>query len=138
MIDVVRYKDLLQASEEDVSKLLNDLEAKKEDDISFFSMIEGLDEKYLLNHKICLLILEALQLSKSESIYSKYDLRDIEAVYDLMLKYYPDNLQLWTDAIYFNFHVLDNEGKVQEMITLLSLKIKSISKEINHIKKELD
>lgn len=137
MIDIIKYKDRLQASEEDISKLLDDLEAKKEDDSSFFSLILEVDEKYLHNHKICLLILEALQLSKSEAIYSTYDLRDIEAVYDLMLKYYPNDLQLWTDAICFNFNVLDNEEKVREMVSKLAYKISSVSRQIDDIRKEL-
>lgn len=137
MIDIISYKNGLQASEEDIRKLLDDLQAKKEDDRSFFSLILEVDEKYLHNHKICLLILEALQLSKSEAIYSTYDLKDIEAVFDLMLKYYPNDLQLWMDAIYFNFNVLDNEEKVREMVSKLTYKISSVSRQIDDIRKEL-
>lgn len=84
------------------------------------------------------MILEALQLSKSEAIFSIYDLKDIEAVYDLMLKYYPNDLQLWMDAILFNFNVLDNEEKVQEMINKLAYKISSVSRQIEDIRIELN
>ncbi len=110
---------------------------EKEDDSSFFSFIQEIDEKYLHNHKICLLILEALQLSKSEAIYSTFNLRDIEAVYDLMLKYYPNDLQIWRDAIFFNFNVLDNEKKVRDMVSKLACKIKSVSGQLDDIGQEL-
>jgi len=109
-----------------------------EDDYSFFSLILEVDEKHLVNHKICQLILEALQLSRSEAIFSTYDLKDIVAIYDLMLKYYPNDLQLWMDAICFNFNVLDNEEKVQEMINKLAYRISSVSRQIKDIRKELN
>lgn len=137
MIDVIRYKDRLRICEEDLNKILAILEVKKEDDSSFFTFIQEIDEKYWYNNKVCLVIMEALQLSNSENIYSTYDLKDIEAVYDLMLKYNPNDLRLWMDAIYFNANVLDNEEKVQEMISKLLYKINSVSEQIDHIRKEL-
>lgn len=137
MIDVIRYKDRLRICEEDLNKILTILEVKKEDDSSFFTFIQGIDEKYLCNSKVCLVIMEALQLSNSENIYSTYDLKDIESVYDLMLKYNPNDLRIWMDAIYFNANVLNNEEKVQELINKLLCKINSVSEQIDYIRKEL-
>lgn len=137
MIDLVKYKDQLHASEESIDRLLENLEEIKENDRTFFSLIQGIDEKFLYNSKICLVIMEALQLSNSEDIYSTYDLKDIEAVYDLMLKHNPNHLKLWMDAIYFHFNVLNHKDKVRDMINELNSKVNSISRQLESIRQDL-
>ncbi|WP_437921624.1 hypothetical protein [Sphingobacterium sp. LRF_L2] len=64
-------------------------------------------------------------------------MKDIGAVYDLMVKYNPNDLRLWMDAIYFNANVLDKEEKVRGMASELAYEISSIFKQIGAIRKEL-
>ncbi|OJZ15123.1 MAG: hypothetical protein BGP15_23640 [Sphingobacterium sp. 40-24] len=74
-----------------------------------------------------------MQLSKSEDIYSSFELSDIEKAYDFMLETNTNNLNIWVDAIYFNEIVMDNKRKSELLKTRFYSLLANFKKEIENL-----
>ncbi len=74
-----------------------------------------------------------MQLSKSEDIYSSFELSDIEKAYDFMLETNTNNLNIWVDAIYFNEIVMDNKRKNELLKTRFYSLLANFKKEIENL-----
>ena len=79
------------------------------------------------------LLLRAMQLSKSEDIYSSFELSDIEKAYDFMLETNINNLNIWVDAIYFNEIVIDNKRKSELLKTRFYSLLANFKNEIENL-----
>jgi len=110
-MDIKKHLLALKSFEDSLAQALNQLQPEVGNDLLFLENFDKLNNCYKMDSRSSQLLLRAMQLSKSEDIYSSFELPDIEKAYDFMLETNTDNLNIWVDAIYFNEIVMDNKRK---------------------------
>ncbi|SPZ83659.1 Uncharacterised protein [Sphingobacterium multivorum] len=116
-MDIKKHLLALKSFEDSLAQALNQLQREVGNDLSFLENFDQLNNCYKMDSRSSQLLLRAMQLSKSEDIYSSFELSDIEKAYDFMLETNINNLNIWVDAIYFNEIVIDNKRKSELLKT---------------------
>lgn len=123
----------LKSFEDSLAQALNQLQREVGNDLSFLENFDKLNNCYKMDSRSSQLLLSAMQLSKSEDIYSSFELSDIEKAYDFMLETNINNLNIWVDAIYFNEIVMDNKRKSELLKTRFYSLLANFKKEIENL-----
>ncbi len=76
-----------------------------------------IDQSLFTNDKVINFFADNLQLSDSDADVRFCELEDILKIYELLVKYYPDNIQYQEDLIAFVYNVMDDENKAKQLIT---------------------
>ncbi|APU96244.1 hypothetical protein BV902_07725 [Sphingobacterium sp. B29] len=132
-MDIKKHLLALKSFEDSLSQALNQLQREVGNDLSFLENFDQLNNCYKMDSRLSQLLLSAMQLSKSEDIYSSFELSDIEKAYDFMLETNTNNLNIWVDAIYFNEIVMDNKRKSELLKTRFYSLLANFKKEIENL-----
>lgn len=132
-MDIKKHLLALKSFEESLAQALNQLQRGVGNDLSFLENFDKLNNCYKMDSRSSQLLLSAMQLSKSEDIYSSFELSDIEKAYDFMLETNINNLNIWVDAIYFNEIVMDNKRKSELLKTRFYSLLADFKKEIENL-----
>ena len=123
--------------ERNISGISTDLSNRVNNDTSFFKYLNSVDQKYLNDIRLILIMTAALQLSDTESIYDSFELEDIAKIFDILLKHHKSNLDLNLEAIYFNYNVMSDNNKALALINELEDRLTAELSKINKIKNEI-
>jgi len=137
MIKLNNYIERLTEYERNINVIFNDLMHKAKNDTLFFNYLNSVDEKYLNDIRLILIVTTALQISDTESIYDSYKLEDIAKIFDILLKQHKSNLDLNLEAIYFNYNVMADNNKALALIIELEERLTAELSRINEIKNEI-
>lgn len=132
-MDIKKHLLALKSFEDSLAQALNQLQREVGNDLSFLENFDKLNNCYKMDSRSSQLLLSAMQLSKSEDIYSSFELSDIEKAYDFMLETNTNNLNIWVDAIYFNEIVMDNKRKSELLKTRFYSLLANFKKEIENL-----
>lgn len=132
-MDIKKHLLALKSFEDSLAQALNQLQREVGNDLSFLENFDKLNNCYKMDSRSSQLLLSAMQLSKSEDIYSSFELSDIEKAYDFMLETNINNLNIWVDAIYFNEIVMDNKRKSELLKTRFYSLLANFKKEIENL-----
>ncbi|WP_333889255.1 hypothetical protein [Sphingobacterium siyangense] len=132
-MDIKKHLLALKSFEDSLAQALNQLQREVGNDLSFLENFDQLNNCYKMDSRSSQLLLRAMQLSKSEDIYSSFELSDIEKAYDFMLETNTNNLNIWVDAIYFNEIVIDNKRKSELLKTRFYSLLANFQKEIENL-----
>ncbi|QQT31878.1 hypothetical protein I6I99_04745 [Sphingobacterium multivorum] len=132
-MDIKKHLLALKSYENSLAEALNQLQREVGNDLSFLENFDKLNNCYKMDSRSSQLLLSAMQLSKSEDIYSSFELSDIEKAYDFMLETNTNNLNIWVDAIYFNEIVMDNKRKSELLKTRFYSLLANFQKEIENL-----
>ena len=132
-MDIKKHLLALKSFEDSLAPALNQLQREVGNDLSFLEKFDKLNNCYKMDSRSSQLLLSAMQLSKSEDIYSSFELSDIEKAYDFMLETYINNLNIWVDAIYFNEIVIDNKRKSELLKTRFYSLLANFKNEIENL-----
>ncbi|MNK09221.1 hypothetical protein D3C87_271720 [compost metagenome] len=132
-MDIKKHLLALRSFENSLAQALNQLQRGVGNDLSFLENFDKLNNCYKMDSRSSQLLLRAMQLSKSEDIYSRFELSDIEKAYDFMLETNTNNLNIWVDAIYFNEIVMDNKRKSEPLKTRFYSLLANFKKEIEKL-----
>ncbi|WP_312745488.1 hypothetical protein [Sphingobacterium multivorum] len=132
-MDIKKHLLALKSFEDSLAQALNQLQPEVGNDLLFLENFDKLNNCYKMDSRSSQLLLRAMQLSKSEDIYSSFELSDIEQAYDFMLETNTDNLNIWVDAIYFNEIVMDNKRKSELLKTRFYSLLANFKKEIENL-----
>ncbi|MNI10416.1 hypothetical protein D3C81_1452500 [compost metagenome] len=132
-MDIKKHLLALKSFEDSLAQALNQLQREVGNDLSFLENFDKLNNCYKMDSRSSQLLLRAMQLSKSEDIYSSFELSDIEKAYDFMLETNTNNLNIWVDAIYFNEIVMDNKRKSELLKTRFYSLLANFQKEIENL-----
>lgn len=132
-MDIKKHLLALKSYENSLAEALNQLQREVGNDLSFLENFDKLNNCYKMDSRSSQLLLSAMQLSKSEDIYSSFELSDIEKAYDFMLETNTNNLNIWVDAIYFNEIVMDNKRKSELLKTRFCSLLANFQKEIENL-----
>jgi hypothetical protein len=132
-MDIKKHLLALKSFEDSLAQALNQLQRGVGNDLSFLENFDKLNNCYKMDSRSSQLLLSAMQLSKSEDIYSSFELSDIEKAYDFMLETNINNLNIWVDAIYFNEIVMDNKRKSELLKTRFYSLLADFKKEIENL-----
>lgn len=132
-MDIKKHLLALKSFENSLAQALNQLQREVGNDLSFLENFDKLNNCYKMDSRLSQLLLSAMQLSKSEDIYSSFELSDIEKAYDFMLETNTNNLNIWVDAIYFNEIVIDNKRKSELLKTRFYSLLANFQKEIENL-----
>ncbi|MGB3108111.1 hypothetical protein [Sphingobacterium siyangense] len=132
-MDIKKHLLALKSFEDSLAQALNQLQREVGNDLSFLENFDQLNNCYKMDSRSSQLLLRAMQLSKSEDIYSSFELSDIEKAYDFMLETNTNNLNIWVDAIYFNEIVIDNKRKSELLKTRFYSLLANFKKEIENL-----
>lgn len=136
MIHIKNYISNFCKFHNNVNQAINRLMQKIEDDRSFFLELSKLPADYVMNQKVIHLVANAMQLSNNEDVYQYFTLQDVEFIYDYLIYYYPNDLDILKDAISFNYRVMDNTEKTKKLINQFKTKILLLQEEISVIETE--
>ncbi|MCS4165334.1 hypothetical protein [Sphingobacterium sp. BIGb0116] len=134
-MDIKKHLLALKSFEDSLAQALNQLQREVGNDLSFLENFDKLNNCYKMDSRSSQLLLRAMQLSKSEDIYSSFELSDIEKAYDFMLETNTNNLNIWVDAIYFNEIVMDNKRKSELLKTRFYSLLANFKKEIENLER---
>ncbi|QMV68825.1 hypothetical protein HS960_14680 [Sphingobacterium paramultivorum] len=132
-MDIKKHLLALKSFEDSLAQALDQLQREVGNDLSFLENFDKLNNCYKMDSRSSQLLLRAMQLSKSEDIYSSFELSDIEKAYDFMLETNTNNLNIWVDAIYFNEIVIDNKRKSELLKTRFCSLLANFQKEIENL-----
>jgi hypothetical protein len=132
-MDIKKHLLALKSFEDSLAQALDQLQREVGKDLSFLENFDKLNNCYKMDSRSSQLLLRAMQLSKSEDIYSSFELSDIEKAYDCMLEKNINNLNIWVDAIYFNEIVMDNKRKSELLKTRFYSLLANFKKEIENL-----
>ncbi|QRY57314.1 hypothetical protein [Sphingobacterium siyangense] len=132
-MDIKKHLLALKSYENSLAEALNQLQREVGNDLSFLENFDKLNNCYKMDSRSSQLLLSAMQLSKSEDIYSSFELSDIEKAYDFMLETNTNNLNIWVDAIYFNEIVMDNKRKSEPLKIRFYSLLANFQKEIENL-----
>lgn len=132
-MDIKKHLLALRSFDNSLAQALNQLQHEVGNDLSFLENFDKLNNCYKMDSRSSQLLLRAMQLSKSEDIYSSFELSDIEKAYDFMLETNTNNLNIWVDAIYFNEIVMDNKRKSEPLKTRFYSLLANFKKEIEKL-----
>ncbi len=132
-MDIKKHLLALKSFEDSLAQALNQLQPEVGNDLLFLENFDKLNNCYKMDSRSSQLLLRAMQLSKSEDIYSSFELSDIEKAYDFMLETNTDNLNIWVDAIYFNEIVIANKRKSELLKTRFYSLLANFKKEIENL-----
>ncbi|MGF7027386.1 MULTISPECIES: hypothetical protein [Sphingobacterium] len=132
-MDIKKHLLALKSFEDSLAQALNQLQREVGNDLSFLENFDQLNNCYKMDSRSSQLLLRAMQLSKSEDIYSSFELSDIEKAYDFMLETNINNLNIWVDAIYFNEIVIDNKRKSELLKTRFYSLLANFKNEIENL-----
>ncbi|WP_343571153.1 hypothetical protein [Sphingobacterium sp.] len=132
-MDIKKHLLALKSFEDSLAQALDQLQREVGNDLSFLENFDKLNNCYKMDSRSSQLLLSAMQLSKSEDIYSSFELSDIEKAYDFMLETNTNNLNIWVDAIYFNEIVMDNKRKSELLKTRFYSLLANFKKEIENL-----
>lgn len=132
-MDIKKHLLALKSFEDSLAQALNQLQREVGNDLSFLGNFDQLNNCYKMDSRSSQLLLRAMQLSKSEDIYSSFELSDIEKAYDFMLETNINNLNIWVDAIYFNEIVIDNKRKSELLKTRFYSLLANFKNEIENL-----
>ncbi|MGJ1229113.1 hypothetical protein ACR78H_26555 [Sphingobacterium siyangense] len=134
-MDIKKHLLALKSFEDSLAQALNQLQREVGNDLSFLENFDKLNNCYKMDSRSSQLLLRGMQLSKSEDIYSSFELSDIEKAYDFMLETNTNNLNIWVDAIYFNEIVMDNKRKSELLKTRFYSLLANFKKEIENLER---
>ncbi|MFA4976240.1 MAG: hypothetical protein WC589_01935 [Sphingobacterium sp.] len=134
-MDIKKHLLALKSFEDSLAQALDQLQREVGNDLSFLENFDKLNNCYKMDSRSSQLLLRAMQLSKSEDIYSSFELSDIEKAYDFMLETNTNNLNIWVDAIYFNEIVMDNKRKSELLKTRFYSLLANFKKEIENLER---
>ncbi|MBB1645032.1 hypothetical protein [Sphingobacterium sp. UME9] len=132
-MDIKKHLLALKSFEDSLAQALNQLQREVGNDLSFLENFDKSNNCYKMDSRSSQLLLSAMQLSKSEDVYSSFELLDIEKAYDFMLETNINNLNIWVDAIYFNEIVMDNKVKSELLKTRFYSLLANFKKEIENL-----
>jgi hypothetical protein len=122
----------------DLQTKLNNLRSHLTNEDKLWSEYEKLDDSYLLNPQVINFLCTGLQLADQKKHYELCNLNDLKYMYELLVKYYPDNIQYQEDLIAFVYNVLDDEIEALLLIDKLELKIQSTLDYLSRVKIEIN
>ena len=132
-----KFIERLTEYERNISGISTDLSNRVNNDTSFFKYLNSVDQKYLNDIRLILIMTAALQLSDTESIYDSFELEDIAKIFDILLKHHKSNLDLNLEAIYFNYNVMSDNNKTLALINELEERLNVELSKITEIKNEI-
>ncbi len=81
---------------------------------------------------------DALQLVNIDERIKEFDLKDIENIYRLLVKFYPNDTQYKLDLISFLNNVMGNEDEAGLLIKELQNEIRKMDRELENIVSQMD
>ena len=137
MINLNNFIERLTEYERNINVISHDLMLRTKNDTSFFNYLNNVDQKYLNDIRLILIMTAALQISETESIYDSFELEDIAKIFDILLKQHKSNLDLNLEAIYFNYNVMTDNNRALALITELEERLTAELSKIYEIKNEI-
>ena len=137
MIKLNDFIERLTEYERNINVISHDLMRRAKNDTSFFNYLNNVDQKYLDDIRLILIMTAAIQISETESIYDSFELKDIAKIFDILLKLHKSNLDLNLEAIYFNYNVMTDNNRALALIIELEERLTAELSKINEIKNEI-
>jgi len=137
MIKLNDFIERLTEYERNINVISHDLMRRTKNDTSFFNYLNNVDQKYLNDIRVILIMTAALQISETESIYDSFELEDIAKIFDILLKQHKSNLDLNLEVIYFNYNVMTDNNRALALIIELEERLTAELSKINEIKNEI-
>lgn len=129
-------KDFQQAEKEMFNNIIR-LKSVFADEEKLWIEIQKLDNSILIDHRVIALLSDSLQMIDNKEHLKVADLQDIKHIYQLLVEYYPDNIQYQEDLVAFVYNVLDDEAETLLLIEKFERKVEITQKYFNKIKKEV-
>ena len=137
MINLNNFIERLAEYERNINVISHDLMLRIKNDTSFFNYLNNVDQKYLNDIRLILIMTAALQISETESIYDSFELEDIAKIFDILVKQHKSNLELNLEAIYFNYNVMTDNNRALALIIELEERLTAELSKIYEIKNEI-
>ncbi|QBR12177.1 hypothetical protein [Sphingobacterium sp. CZ-2] len=137
MINLNNFIERLAEYERNINVISHDLMLRIKNDTSFFNYLNNVDQKYLNDIRLILIMTAALQISETESIYDSFELEDIAKIFDILVKQHKSNLDLNLEAIYFNYNVMTDNNRALALIIELEERLTAELSKIYEIKNEI-
>ncbi len=99
---------------------------------------DKMEEIFFLNDKAINFLGDTLQKVDDENILLLFSLNDVKKIYELLVEYYPDNIQYQQDLISFVYNVLDDEDEVKTLIDNAEKRISKAHKYFVSISDEIE
>jgi len=129
-------KDFQQAEKEMFNNIVR-LKSFIADEERLWIEIQKLEYSVLIDHRVIALLSDSLQLINNKELLKLADLQDIKHIHQLLVAYYPDNIQYQEDLVAFVYNVLDDEAEALLLIGKFERQVKITQNYFNKIKKEV-
>jgi hypothetical protein len=113
-IDII-LKKFIQYND-DVDKNILLLKSSFEKSNDFWLKIDSMNLNILSNEKIMSIVADGLQMIDDQDQLMSFSLEDIKSIYQLLVKYYPDNIQYQIDLIAYIHNVLDDTDESKRLV----------------------
>src|SRR5437879_10485042 len=124
-MDIKAVIKTFDKSQNDLNEKINLLKSLYQNEEGLWKQLEALNSNMLINERVMNFLADSMQVVNNEKRLELFDLLDIKYIYQLLVQYYPDNLQYHIDLISFIYNVLDDE---KEALKLINEAIKLIDK----------
>lgn len=115
-MDIKRIIQTFSKAQHDIEETISHLKPVYQNEIQLWSKLENLSIPVLINERIISFLADSMQLVANEQHLELFDLHDIKSIYQLLVKYYPYNIQYQLDLIFFVYNVLDEETEALELV----------------------
>jgi len=99
----------------DINNQINSLKSSFNNESELWEKLEAADPTLILDDRIINIIADAMQMVNDKERLKSCNLNEIKTLYQLLVKYSPDNLQYQIDLIDFTDNVLNNEDEAQRL-----------------------
>jgi len=81
-----------------------------------WNALEVIDPGIIISERVMNLLADSLQMVDDKKRVELFDLNDIKNIYQVLVQYYPNNIQYQIDLISFVYNVLDDEREAKNLI----------------------
>jgi len=132
----MKIENVTEAYEEyqvNVENTLTKLKGLFRDEEKLWDEIKSLEVSFYKESKLISFLADSLQMANEENRVKEIDLEKVKSIYELLIRFYPDNLSYYIDLIALVNNVLDDELYAQSLIQKVNEKIAQAQKAVNEI-----
>ncbi|PJJ80153.1 hypothetical protein [Mucilaginibacter auburnensis] len=114
-MDIKYIIETFRKAHESIEETIENIKPLYSDEQQLWPQLEKLSVPVLIHEKLINFLADSMQMVNDEERFKSFDLEDIKTIYQLLVEYYPNNIQYRLDLIGFVYNVLDNEKEASAL-----------------------
>jgi len=111
-VDIIDIINDFEAKQATIAFTISSLKELFQHESELWQKLQSLDINIITNDQVMNFLADSLQMVNNLEQLHSFDLKDIQRIYQLLVKFHPDNIQYQLDHILFVDNILGDEKEV--------------------------